>query len=82
MKSVKLNAIIAGNISQVIRNKTIRANTSSFINSEGKGFHVLNDEVIPDKEFFEMYPVELLPVRSKGENPDRTKEYFYNKKSY
>ena len=35
-----------------------------------------------NKEFFEMYPVELLPVRSKGENPDRTKEYFYNKKSY
>lgn len=76
------SAIKVSNISQVVNNQLTRAYTPFTINEEGKGFYVVGEVLIPEEEFNNLHPVQLLPLHNKGNNSDRTKNWLHGGKSY
>ncbi len=59
--------------SEYVRNKTIRQYTLFRI-EEGKGYYIVGDEKIPQKEFEKQFPLPLF-VNAKEGNPDTLRDY-------
>jgi hypothetical protein len=77
-------AIIVGNIAEVVKNKAVLRNTPFKISPKG-GFYMVGEELVPSLEFEARYPTQLLPLshfRGKGDNPDKTKNWRHDNKSY
>ena len=59
--------------SEYVRNKTIRQYTLFRI-EEGKGYYIVGDEKIPQKEFEKQFPLPLF-INAKEGNPDTLRDY-------
>lgn len=59
--------------SEYVRNKTIRQYTRFRIEG-GKGYYIVGDEKIPQKEFEKQFPLPLF-VNAKEGNPDTLRDY-------
>lgn len=64
---------------EYLHNKGVRENTLFRI-VDGKGFYVMKEEMIPREDIEKAYPfarkVRPMSIRYKGENANRTKNYF------
>ena len=57
------------------RNKTIRTYTRFRIEPDGKGYYIVGEEKIPQKEFEKQFPLPLFIGRNE-ENPNSTTSYI------
>lgn len=75
------------NIQTYLQNKAAQLNCNASINEQGTiTINYLGRSFTSD-EFDILYPVNVLKIdwsgkESKGENPDRSRAFLYNKKSY
>lgn len=74
--------IIVNNVCDVVANKGIRASASFVYNPNGNSFYRYEGREIPEKEFEELYPIELKRINVKGDNVDKRQGFIHNKKSY
>ena len=61
--------------SEYERNKTIRTYTRFRIEPDGKGYYIVGEDKIPQKEFEAKFPLPLFIGRN-SENPDTTIAYL------
>lgn len=62
------------NVSEYVRNKTIRAYTPFKI-IDGKGFYIIDGKMIPQREFEKQFPLPLV-LNKINENPDKSKDFM------
>ena len=70
-KQPKSNLKVTG-ISTYIKNRQLRKDTPVIFSRSGT-YYFFEDKMIEEKVFLKMFPLNLIPVNYKGENPDRTK---------
>lgn len=75
------------NVAEYVNNKTIRDNLPFTILPSGESYYTFNGEKISPDRLEKLLPITVPIVnidmkRYKGENSDRTKNWFYDKKSY
>lgn len=73
--------IKAGNVSQYVTNKSIRAAATFVITGEG-AFYLVGNEPVPEQEFEKRFPIDITPHERHGKNIDRTKNWLHGAKSY
>lgn len=61
-------------VAEYVRNKNIRTYTRFKI-IDGKGFYVVDEKLIPQKEFEAQFPLPLV-LNKNEENPDKTKDFM------
>lgn len=72
-KKTTRSGLIIANLIEIMINKKIREKAIFRIYGNGSMFYVLNGKEIPKIEFENKYPINYLPIRFHGENPDKTK---------
>lgn len=72
----------AANIAEVVKNKEIRYSYIYRYEPSGKGYYIKGKEIIGEKEFNEKYPIEIKAPPPKGDNPDKSKNWIYDRKAY
>lgn len=77
----KDNAISVSNIQEYCRNLLIRKSALFSITSTGN-FYTYEGRVYSEKEFEDLYHLNLKPLATKGKNYDRTKSWLHGDKSY
>lgn len=67
----KLRSCKISNLKEVIRNKLLRnLFTFRFDGHSGKGYYIMGERRLTVKQFNDEFPIEPLPVRLKGKDPD------------
>lgn len=74
--------IIAGNISEVLKNKRERSNYTFCFSPSGFSGYLVNGKIVSEKDFENLFPVVLKPKSLKGKNYDKTKNWMFNEQSY
>jgi hypothetical protein len=72
----------AVNIAEVMKNKDIRYSYRYLYKHNGEGFYIKGKKCIPEAEFEKMYPIEIKSPPPKGSNPDKSKNWIHDAKSY
>jgi hypothetical protein len=74
--------VIVGNIHEIVENKRKRNEYTYRKDPSGDPYYIVRGRKIPVKEFLAMYPIDVKPVYSKGENCDRKHNWMTGGKSY
>lgn len=76
------NSIKVSNIAAVIKRKYFRMYTPYRI-TPNEEYYLVNGEKVSVSQFNILYPeISLLPIRNKGGNSDRTKNWLHDQKSF
>jgi hypothetical protein len=75
------------NVAEYIKNKQIRDSLPFTIRPTGEAVYILNGSDITPEQLEKLFPttdpiVSVDLKKYKGENSDKTKNWFYGKKSY
>lgn len=67
-------ALRISNVKDIIRNQVLRRMfLFCYEGDTGKGYYVMGDRHLTEKEFNQEFPILAIPIRDKGINPDSTK---------
>jgi hypothetical protein len=77
-----VKSILVGNIQRVIENKINRQSYLFTYQPNGNNYYLVNGEKVSIEKFNELFPIEFKPYSSNTENPDKTKNWIQDKKSY
>jgi hypothetical protein len=75
--AVQKSAIIVKNIAEYMTNKKIRRDAHYRHYPDGSRSVFFEDEEIEVSEFHSMFPLVLLPLETKGENPCKKFDYIH-----
>lgn len=76
-KSKALKTLVyVTNIPEYVTNKNIRKYTPTRITPKGEVFYFYKGEYITQEKFFNLFPLNLIPINDKGKNCDPKQDWF------